>query len=417
MSDSGGGGTPTSTPADGGAPQGPAPADPALRTGPRRSAPGLSSDRGGMTLSQGVAALRRASAAPVAPAADQGGDTVQPTAPVRRAAPSQPAPTAPATRPAPFSVGADRQPGQQQQQEQPQRQPAPTRPAADASPLDAIMERFLQPDGADPQPRQPAEMQPAPTNAYLQGVPLKIGNEERHFSVPELTEAVSKASDYTRKTAALAEQARALNERTQTIDQLLPILIPEIERQLAAMTGPETAPDWVALAADPAEYARQHAAWSVRQQQREAEQARLAQIQQANAQRVEQQRMERVRISHAELARTLPGWADAATRTKLVGEMRTWGMQNGYPAAELDSVVEARHITTLAKAMMFDRIMANARTTTLNVPQVRRGATPQPPAPAAIRTANERFEANPTVKTGVGLLMARRHGGRMNGAA
>ena len=78
-------------------------------------------------------------------------------------------------------------------------------------------------------------------------MPLTVGNEQRHFTVPELQEAVSKAHDYTNKTRALADQARALNERTQTIDQLLPILIPEIERQLHALNGVDPEPDWIAL--------------------------------------------------------------------------------------------------------------------------------------------------------------------------
>ena len=408
MSESGGtpaGGAPAAAPAPG-TTDGGATATPA--TGPRRSAPGLTSDRGGMTLNQGVAALRRAAVAAPANGATDGGQQQQqqpaPTEPRRRAAPSSPAPA---------NGAAD---GGQQQQQQP---PAPR--AAPASPLDAIIAGWLPKDGADPQPqhqRQPdAEPQPAPTNAYLQGVPLTVGNEQRHFTMPELQEAVSKAHDYTNKTRALADQARALNERTQTIDQLLPILIPEIERQLQALNGANPEPDWIALAADPAEYARQNATWRVRQQQRESEQGRLVQIMQANQQREAQQRAERVRVSHAELVRTLPGWGDAATRNQLVADMRAWGTKAGFPTAELDSIVEARHITTLAKAMAFDRIMESTRTQPLQVPQVRRGGAPTPPAPAAMRSASERFEANPSVKTGVGLLMARRAATRPNGAA
>jgi hypothetical protein len=405
MSESGGtpaGGAPAAAPASGTTDGGAAPTP---ATGPRRSAPGLSSDRGGMSLNQGLAALRRTSAAPAAtPARDAAQPPAPEAAPVRRAAPSQPQAR---------GNGAAVDAGQQQQQ--PARSAAPS-----AGVLDAFIASHLPGADAADQPapqRQGAEPQPAPTNAYLQGVPLQIGSEQRHFSVPELQEAVSKAHDYTNKTRALADQARALNERTQTIDQLLPILIPEIERQLQALNGAGAEPDWIALAADPAEYARQNAAWRVHQQQREAEQGRLAQIVQANQQREAQQRAERVRIGHAELVRTLPGWGDAATRNQLVADMRAWGTKHGFPPAEMDSIVEARHITTMAKAMAFDRIMESTRTNPLQVPQVRRGGAPTPPGPAAIRNATERFEANPNVKTGVGLLMAQRRAARPNGAA
>jgi len=410
MSDTGGtpaGGAPA---ADGGsAASGPAAATPP--SGPRRSAPGLTSDRGGMTLSQGVAALRRGAAPSPAPAADGAPQpspilTTEPAPPRRRAAPSQPQ----------GANGAAADGGQQQppQQQQPQRQTAP------ASAIDAVLAALTGADrGADGgQQQQGSEPQPAPTNAYLQGVPLTIEGQQRHFTVPELTDAVSKASDYTRKTQQLAEQARTINERAQTIDQLLPILIPEIERQLQAMDGGGFAePDWIALSADPAEYARQNAAWRVHQQQREQERGRLTQIMQANQQREAQQRAERVRVSHAELVRTLPGWGDEKTRNQLIGEMRAWGAKNGFPAAELDQIVEARHIRTIAWAMIGQRMAEGARTATLQVPQVRRGGAPAAPAPAAVRNAEERFAATPNVKSGVGLLMARRAAQRGNGAA
>jgi hypothetical protein len=358
-----------------------------------------------MSLTQGIAALRRGAPTPAA-ATTEGTPAPEPAAPRRpatRAAPNTPAPAEPA---------GDGHQQQQQQQQQPRRQAAT--PAA--SPLDAVMASFLpQPDGSDPPRQQRTEPQQAPTNAYLQGVPLRVGNEERTFTVPELTEAVGKAHDYTRKTAALAEQQRALNERAQTIDQLLPVLIPEIERQLAALNGGDGEPDWNQIPA--ADHPRIFAEWRTRQRASETERGRLAQIMQANQQREMQQRADRVRVSHAQLVRTVPGWGDANTRGQLVGEMRTWGGAHGFPSAELDSIVEARHIETMLKAMMFDKIVANARTSTLQVPNVRRGGAPTPPAPAAINNAQERFAANPTNKTGVGLLLARRGQGRMNGRA
>jgi hypothetical protein len=293
-------------------------------------------------------------------------------------------------------------------------QPTRTAPAADASPLDAIMAAFLPATDGDGGERQ-AGPQPAPANTYLQGVPLKIGNEERTFSMPELTEAVSKAADYTSKTRQLAEQTRQLNERAATIDQLLPIMIPEIERQLAALDGgADGEPDWNTIPAT--EHAQHFAAWRTRQRNNETERNRLATIQRANLARQEQQRMERVRMSHAQLVRTVPGWGDEKTRNQLVGEMRKYGLENGFPAEELDSIVEARHIETLLWAMIGKRVMQGARTQTLTVPQVRRGGAPEAPAPAAIRTARENFHANPTHKSGLGLLLAQR-GGRMNGAA
>ena len=417
MSDAGAGtpavATPAATPAatDGAA-------TPAPAVGPRRAAPGLSHERASISLTQGVAALRRgAAAAPATPAA-----TTEAAAP-------PPQTRAPATRQSPNALAAaaaaagdgsqERPPQQQPRQAEPRPAPAP-RPASPlpASPLDALMEAWL-PRGegdAGQQHEAGAGPQPAPTNTYLQGVPLKIGNEERHYSVPELTEAVSKAADYTQKTRALSEQARQLNERTATIDQLLPILVPEIERQLANLNGDDPEPDWHAV--PPAEYQQRFAEWRTRQRTNESERNRLAALQQAAQRRETEQRMERVRISHAELVRTVPGWGQENTRNQLVSEMRQYGLQNGYPAAELDSIVEARHVKTLLMAMVGERIMAGARTQTLTVPQVRRGGAPPPPAPAALRSAEERFNANPTNKTGLGLLMARRSGqGRMNGRA
>jgi len=410
MSDTGG--TPAATPA---APAGTDGAAAAPPTGPRRAAPGLSHERSGLSLTQGLAQLRRgaAPAAPAAtPAATAAEATPQPRVPVNRSSPNAAAAAAAA-------AGDDGPPAPRQPQQRQPAQPQPQRQATaePASPLDAIMAHFLPPaDGADPQHTgSEAQPQPAPVNTYLQGVPLTIGNEQRVFSVPELTEAVSKASDYTNKTRQLAEQARAVNERAQTIDQLLPILMPEIERQLAALNGDDNEPDWNTIPPD--QHPQYFAAWRTRQRHVDGERARLAQIQQANAQREAQQRLERVRVSHAQLVRTIPGWGDEKTRTQLVAEMRQYGLENGFPAAELDSIVEARHVETLLWAMIGKRNVAAARTMTLQVPQVRRGGAPPPPGPAAQRSAQERFNANPNTKTGVGLLMANRGWGKSNGAA
>jgi len=369
-----------------------------------------------MSLNEGLALLRgRGEPAAATPAP-------QPAAPPQPGEDGAPQERKPSARQRKADLAAGVEPAEPQL---PRRTP-PTRaqaqqPAAatSADPFDAIVNAF-RPNGAAepaPQPQAPTNgqaappMQAAPTNAYLQPVPVVIDGREHSFSHEQLSDYVRKGIDYTTKTQALAETVRQIDERQRTIAELLPIIVPEIERQLAALDGggPETPPDWATLSVtDPAEYVRQDAQWKAREATRNAERKRLEMLRAENERVQTAQRADKMRSSHLELIKSVPGWNDAPTRQKIQTEMMAWGKKEGFPAEELSSIVEARHVRTMLKAMLFDRMVAGAASRAPVVPQVAAGSPPPPPAPGRTRAAEERFQQRPNVNNAVQMIMARR---------
>jgi len=293
-----------------------------------------------------------------------------------------------------------------------------------ADPIDGLISACRQrnappgaPNGADPAPAangaQPPTHGQAPPGvpAELSGpVRLTIDGRALDFTPQQLTAAVRQAQDYTNKTKQLAEAHRQVAERAQAIDQMLPALVPEIERQIALLDqqlGKQ--PDWKRLAAtDPAEYQRQDAAWK----EAAAERQRLDSLMALQQQETEQARSKRLAEGHAQLAQALPGWDDAATRGKLQSEMIRWGRSQGFPDAELQSIYEPRHIVALFKAMAFDRMMHGVRSDAPMVPNVQRGRAPPQAVTAQAGDAEQRFAQMPTQRNAVQLLNARRRGGR-----
>lgn len=390
--------------------------------GPRKAAANKV-QQGGMSLTEGLRMLRSQQAPPAAPQPPQRTDpppapanedrpepTRKPSARTRlaEAAAAAAAGDAPLPTPAPRRAPP------------PAAQPttAANDTASNDNPLDAIMSAFGGQAAAEP-PAAPAEpqMQPAPTNAYLAPIALNIGGRTQEFTHEQLSDFVSKGVDYTAKTQSLGEVSRHIQQQQAMIAELLPVLVPEVERQLAILNGQtEQPPDWSGLAAnDPAEYVRQDALWKANQATRAQEKARLEHIRSAAAAEDARQRSAKMQQSHVELIKTIPGWDKQATRQRIQAEMMQWGKKEGFPEQELNSVIEARHVRTMLKAMMFDRMVSGAATRAPVVPTVQRGNAPAVNAPAAVRDAQRRFESRSTLNNGVKFLAAQRAAQRRNG--
>jgi hypothetical protein len=262
-----------------------------------------------------------------------------------------------------------------------------------------------QPNGAAPQAQPQAQPGAEPATGSVR---LTIDGRTHEFSHDQVVNSVRMATDYTNKTKQLADLTRTVNERAEAINRMLPVLMPEIERQIATLDqqlGKQ--PDWRKLAAeDPAEYQRQDAAWK----EAAAERQRLNELMAVQQQESESTRQQRLQQGHADLVKALPGWEDAGTRGRLQSEMIKWGRAQGFPDAELNAIYEPRHVVALFKAMAFDRMMRNVHSDAPLVPHVQgNGARPpqqQQGVPAS--EAQGRFTAAPNMRNAVSLLNARR---------
>jgi hypothetical protein len=254
----------------------------------------------------------------------------------------------------------------------------------------------------------------APAGDAADGVTLEVGGKQQTFTRAQLLDHVLKATDYTRKSQQLAEFAREVQQAQATVAELVPILTPMLQQQIAQLEGnlgPE--PNWVELArTDPAQYNIKRAEWDMAERERR----KLAMLQAQQSQQTEAQQRAKLTEGHKELVKALPGWDDPATRGRIQQEIVKWGRANGYPDGELRALYEPRYVVTLTKAMMFDRMMAGAKTDAPVVPVVQRGALP-PAATEPVRNAETQFQEKPSVRNATQLLAARRAAQRGNGRA
>jgi hypothetical protein len=259
------------------------------------------------------------------------------------------------------------------------------------------------PNGHDGGAPRPAAEPAAPSST----VRLTIDGNAQDFTPDQLTSAVLRANDYTKKTQELAAFTRQVNEQAETINRLLPVLIPEVQRQIAALDeqlGKKV--DWQRLAReDPAEYQRQDALFK----EAAAERERLANLEAINTQENAAAQAARIRQGHATLVKQIPGWDDPAMRATIQGKMKEWGRQNGFSEQELNNVYEPRHVVALFKALAFDRLMAQVRSQAPVVPQVQgRGRPIQLQQQGAAADAEREFEEKPNVRNATTLLLSRR---------
>jgi len=107
---------------------------------------------------------------------------------------------------------------------------------------------------------------------------------------------------------------------------------------------------------DPIGYAVKVAELSEKKEQLQAiraEQARIAQQQQSDYARA---MSDRVAQEASKLAQVLPEFSDPAKGDNFRKEIRSYGKTLGFTEEELSQVYDSRHVLTLHKAMMYDKL-------------------------------------------------------------
>jgi hypothetical protein len=193
-----------------------------------------------------------------------------------------------------------------------------------------------------------------------QRIKVKAAGEEKEVTLDELIKGYQLGADYTKKTTEVAEQRKLVEaertaieeakyardnyaQRLQAIDQFLTSQMPQ--------------EDLVSLKEnDPIGYAVKIAELSEKKEQLaaiRAEQSRIAQEQQADYARA---MSDRVAQEASKLAQVLPEFSDPAKGDNFRKEIRSYGKTLGFTEEELSQVYDSRHVLTLHKAMMYDKL-------------------------------------------------------------
>jgi hypothetical protein len=187
-------------------------------------------------------------------------------------------------------------------------------------------------------------------------ITVELGGKVVTLTKDEVARGYLRTEDYTRKTQALAEERRAIQQHAAAVmqeRQQYAALLPALEQQIKSLLPVE--PNWEELAAtDPVEFNRQWAAKQLRDQKLQAvqsEQARLAALaQQQNAQMTEQQ----IAGERQRLVAANPRWSDPERWKQDRTAVREYLAGYGYSAEEISAVTDHRAVVIAHKARLYD---------------------------------------------------------------
>ena len=198
---------------------------------------------------------------------------------------------------------------------------------------------------------------------------VKVDGEEIEVSLEELVSGYHRQSDYTKKTQEISEERKAIEEYKNQFDGQMTQLnqerqqyqqaLGQLGQQLSAGLNRYANVDWAKLKQDdPIEYV-------TKRDEFRSEQERIQAVQQQQGQIAHQQQQE---FAHAhqkavaeegrKLHDLIPNWSDPVEQPKIAGQIRTYGLGQGYSKEEIDGLVDARSVNVLLKAMKYDALQS-----------------------------------------------------------
>jgi len=189
---------------------------------------------------------------------------------------------------------------------------------------------------------------------------VKAAGEEKEVPLSELIKGYQLGADYTKKTTEVAEQRKLVEAERAAIEEAKYARDSYAQRLQAIdnfLTSQMPQEDLNSLKEnDPIGYAVKIAELSEKKEQLQAiraEQDRIAQVQQSEYAQAMQQRVQQ---EAAKLAQILPEFSDPAKGDNFRKEIRSYGKSLGFTDEELSNVYDSRHVVTLQKAMMYDKL-------------------------------------------------------------
>lgn len=192
------------------------------------------------------------------------------------------------------------------------------------------------------------EEQPEQPQKYT----VKVGGQTLEVTLEEALKGYQREADYTRKSMALADERKRIEQEVQTLAQeraQYAQLIPALRQQLEQSAPPE--PDESLRHTDPATFLlQQHdrATWLQRKAAAEAEMQRIGALQQQEMTKAQQRMLE---ASSAKLAEVIPDWSDPTKGKALKEDLRAYAKELGFSDEELSQTYDWRAVKALYDGM------------------------------------------------------------------
>jgi hypothetical protein len=190
---------------------------------------------------------------------------------------------------------------------------------------------------------------------------IKVDGKDVEVTLDELQAGYSRQADYTRKSQVLAEQRKKADEELAATQQERQRYISQLEQftaQADSKLDEFKSVDWTKLKEeDPTEYMLK------RDQYRELqENKRTVQEEQQNLlykqQQEQQAKWNEELVRQQEImAQRLPEWNDPAKGAKLKQDIKSFALKTGFSEQEVDSLIDARSVDVLHKAMLYDNLL------------------------------------------------------------
>jgi hypothetical protein len=241
------------------------------------------------------------------------------------------------------------------------------------TPLEAEAEAEVPEDGTeeeatDDAPDDQAEEEEQSEDEVPAILKLKVNGEEIEKPLDEVVALAQQGLDYTQKTQQVAEQKKELEAYAEQIKaqeqafqqqmQLNNVLIEDVAKitALDQQLNQYSNVNWQELSDNDFVEAQKHFfTYNQLQQERSALVSQFEAKKQQIANQQSQLMADRVAKGKEVLAKEIPGWSQETTQ-----QLVTVGKEYGFSDAELNSIVDPRHVKVLHDAMQWRKLQQNS---------------------------------------------------------
>ena len=193
-------------------------------------------------------------------------------------------------------------------------------------------------------------------------LPVGEDGQEVEVSASELNNYLLRQQDYTRKTQALSEERKQIDEQKSNlgaIHQLSEQLKSEYDALRAVDNEEISAEYWNQLKAEnPVQYLVERNEFSERRLEREQAERRVQELQGQLHQQQQFEQQSRLEKESQKLNELIPEWQDNETANREREALKMYGQTQGYSDQELGSITDSRAVSILRKSMLYDALVS-----------------------------------------------------------
>jgi hypothetical protein len=255
-----------------------------------------------------------------------------------------------------------------------------------------------EPPAAEETPPSEGEPESAKEEPDERVYKVKVNGQEIEVKESELLAGYQRDRDYRIKTEQLGEQRRAVDAEVQQARQERAQLARQLEAYLT-MPSQVQPPDPSLIEQDPVAYLKSQREYEQEVLRRQQGQYQLQQLQQQMQAEQAAQMQEQLQTEKEKLLQVIPEWKDEATAKAEQKDLRDFLTKAGYGDDVINSITDHRVVTLARKAMLYDRMVAQANAAAKQVrqapPKVERPGTA---TASDIRATDGRTEAMKALK-------------------